>query len=436
MLYGKTALIWMTSVVAVLMVASTGSQWATANTRAAVVQGDGGGSTLAATLLSASAGDTIVVGAGHHMGALKITKSLTLLGKPGAIIDAQGLGSAIEVLASDVTIKGLEIVGSGIDHEQKDSGIFLGKEAARAIVKGNYIHGNLVGVYVWGTTDAVVADNRIEGRTDLRMNDRGNGIYVWNAPGARVSGNDISGGRDGIFVNVSHDNVFEGNSFRNLRFALHYMHTNDSVVRDNVSIGNHAGFALMFSHHLDVTGNVSIGDRDHGIFLNFTNDSRFEGNMVKDGLGKCVFIYNSNKNAFKQNWFEHCDIGVHFTGGSERNSITESAFVGSRTQVKYVGTRLVDWSENGVGNYWSDNPAVDLNGDGISDAPFKPNDLVDQIMWQHPEAIALMTSPAVQILRWAQGQFPALATGGVIDRAPLISPPQLQLAVEMRDFDE
>ena len=28
-----------------------------------------------------------------------------------------------------------------------------------------------------------------------------------------------------------------------------------------------------------------------------------------------------------------------------------------------------------AGNYWSDNPSFDLNGDGIADSPYRPNDL-------------------------------------------------------------
>ena len=75
-----------------------------------------------------------------------------------------------------------------------------------------------------------------------------------------------------------------------------------------------------------------------------------------------MFIYNANKNRFAGNWFEGCDIGVHFTAGSERNEITDNAFVANHTQVMYVGTRSLDWSVNGRGNYWSDNPAFDLNG--------------------------------------------------------------------------
>ena len=64
------------------------------------------------------------------------------------------------------------------------------------------------------------------------------------------------------------------------------------------------------------------------------------------------------------NRFEGCGIGIHFTAGSERNALTGNAFIGNRTQVKYVGTRDIEWSLDGRGNYWSDHPVFDLDGDG------------------------------------------------------------------------
>ena len=143
----------------------------------------------------------------------------------------------------------------------------------------------------------------------------------------------------------------------------------------------------------------------------------------RTGTLKCVFVYNTSKNVLRGNRFEDCEIGVHFTAGSERNSISGNAFINNRTQVKYVGTRALDWSEKGRGNYWSDNPAFDLNGDGISDEAYRPNDMVDRVMWAFPAAKLLINSPGIQVIRWAQSQFPALHPGGVMDSAPLMAPP-------------
>ena len=130
----------------------------------------------------------------------------------------------------------------------------------------------------------------------------------------------------------------------------------------------------------------------------------------------------ANKNRFVGNWFEGCQVGVHFTAGSEGNVITDNAFVDNRSQVLYVGTRFLDWSWHGRGNFYSDNPAFDLKGTGISERPYRPNDLMDQVIWRAPAAKMLLNSPAVQIVRWAQSEFPAIHPGGVIDSAPLMAP--------------
>jgi nitrous oxidase accessory protein len=147
------------------------------------------------------------------------------------------------------------------------------------------------------------------------------------------------------------------------------------------------------------------------------------GRGARNGPEKCVFIYNANKNIFRDNWFEGCEIGIHFTAGSEGNEIGGNAFVNNRNQVKYVGSRYLDWSEGGRGNYWSDNPAFDLDADGIADIAYRPNDLVDKVLWTAPQAKVLINSPAMQVIRWAQTQFPALLPGGVVDSRPLMSPP-------------
>ncbi|CUW45817.1 copper ABC transporter periplasmic copper-binding protein [Brucella vulpis] len=146
------------------------------------------------------------------------------------------------------------------------------------------------------------------------------------------------------------------------------------------------------------------------------------GETARLGPEKCVFIYNANKNKFSENSFENCSIGIHFTAGSEGNAMSGNSFINNRNQVKYVGTRNLDWSVDGRGNYWSDNPAFDLDGDGIADSPYRPNDLIDRVLWTVPQAKILINSPAVDTIHWAQTQFPALLPGGVVDSHPLMKP--------------
>jgi nitrous oxidase accessory protein len=390
---------------------------------------------LSNILNTANPGDVLRLRPGVHKGPIIIAKSVTLTGENKAIIDGGGASHVVTITAPNVVLRKLTIQGSGKLLETEDSGIYVTKDGDGARIEDNVIRNNLIGVNLKGPKKAVVRGNRIKGFTNMRVNERGNGVQLWNTPGSVIEGNEITDGRDGIFTTTSRDNIFHGNTFRKTRIAVHYMYTNNSTVSDNISVGNHVGYALMFSTGLNVHGNLSEGDRDHGILMNYANRSKISSNVVRNGKNKCVFIYNSSKNIFRRNRFEACAIGIHFTAGSEHNDFTENAFIRNRHQVKYVGTRWLDWSVAGRGNFWSDNPAFDLDGDGLADVAYRPNDMVDEVLWAYPVAKLLLNSPAVKTLRWAQSQFPALHPGGVVDNAPLMKPASETLTVRRPSND-
>ncbi len=389
-----------------------------------------GKGTLQGAIDAASDGDSLLLGAGTYTGSIDVHRSLVVSGtNDGAsIVDGEGSSHVILVSAPDVTISGLNIRRSGEVAEDENSGIFITDKGARALIQDNHLQDNLIGVYLKGPQAAVVRNNVIIGSRFHRMNDRGNGIYLWDTPGSIIRDNVIRYGRDGIFVNGSRDNVFSGNHMSDLRFAIHYMYAHDSEVSNNISVNNHIGFAIMFSDRIVAKNNYSSGDTQRGLFFNATNYSEISGNRVV-GSEKCVFIYNANFNQINNNSFEQCQIGIHFTAGSDKNEIYANAFIDNRTQVKYVGTRYIEWSKDGRGNYWSDNAAFDIDNDGIADQIYKPNDLVDQIVWRHPLAKLLLNSPSMQLLKWVQAEFPTLHPGGVTDSKPLMMPAQHQPAL-------
>ena len=71
-----------------------------------------------------------------------------------------------------------------------------------------------------------------------RRQEAGNGVSLWNAPDVTVAENSFRYGRDGIFTISSRKDRFINNRFEQVRFAVHYMYTNDSEVSGNLSIGN------------------------------------------------------------------------------------------------------------------------------------------------------------------------------------------------------
>ena len=409
------------------------SLWA-ASSQAAVIQ-IGAGADLQAAIDQAQDGDTLRLAAGTYTGKIIINKPLTLEGsdKRDAIIQGDRTGRTISVMAPNVTIKHITVTKSGISLPNMDAGIFLDKAADSAHIVENNILDNSVGVYLWGAPNALVERNTIIGNKELRENERGNGVTVWNAPNSKVVYNDISHGRDGIFSNASNFNTFSHNHFHDLRYGVHYMYTNDSQIEGNIVSNSKIGYAIMFSTNIKLRDNVSYNNIDQGIMLNYTNESIIVGNAVEKSP-KCVYLYNANNNQFTNNHFEGCEMGIHFSGAAEGNTIRENAFVNNHIQIKYVGTRFMDWADGGKGNYWSDNSAFDLDGDGIADTAYKPNNITDQILWRAPSARLLMNSPAVSIVKWAQKEFPAIMPGGMTDSRPLMVMPETETLKRLREL--
>lgn len=397
---------------------------ATQNCAADTVDVPATGKALMLAIRQASAGDRLVLAPGTHRGGIVLDKSLSIEGEPGAIIDADGDGTVIKVLSSNVTVKNLILRGSGAKGENFDSAIYVEKGADNPVIEGNTLEGNLFGIVLHGCKNAHVKANQIANRVDLWLNDRGNGIHVWNNTGAVIEGNNVTSGRDGIYIEASHQNVIRDNRFEGLRFAIHYMYANKNEVSGNISIHNRVGFALMYSSGIKVERNVSVGDLQHGLMLHTTHKSEIASNYIFGTGEKCLFIYTSASNTIHGNRLEQCGIGVHFTGGSENNKFYANAFISNETQVKYTGLKVYEWSEAGRGNYWSDHAAFDLDSDGLADTAYHPNNLTDWLLWKYPLAKLLVSSPALQTLRFVQEQLPALYPGGAIDSFPLMGEPR------------
>lgn len=155
---------------------------------------------LQTAIEKADAGDRLLLSDGQYLEPIIINKPIQIIGVGEVTLKGNGKGHVITITSPDVRLSGLTVTGSGLLLETQDSGIFLSKEATGAIVENCRLENNLIGVYIWGAKKALVRNNIIRGRQDLRVNERGNGVQIWNAPGAIVEGNDIQYGRDGIFV--------------------------------------------------------------------------------------------------------------------------------------------------------------------------------------------------------------------------------------------
>jgi len=396
--------------------------------------------TLQTILDEANDGDQIELLEGVYEGNFRIDHQIALIGR-GAILDGQGKLDTLRINADNVTITHLEIRNWGDDLTDTNAGIYV-DQGSNVVISDNYLHGDTFGIWLNKTVGSQVIGNRIQGNNTMRSADRGNGIHLSMTTKAEIRGNDIWHTRDGLYILTSNNNRLEGNYMHDLRFGIHYMYSNDNHVVGNFTERTRTGYALMQSTRLTVEDNVSWQDKNYGILLNFVTSSSIKNNRiigvqtdrelhsdsaggsnVEGADGKALFVYNSLFNDFRNNLFTDSDMGIHLTAGSEDNQIVNNAFVGNRTQVKYVATRKQEWSQQGQGNYWSDYLGWDMDSNGMGDEPYEPNDSMDQMLWKYPLARVLVNAPAVELLRWVQREFPVFRAQGVKDSYPLMTSP-------------
>lgn len=392
---------------------------------------------ISALPLQAQGENLWLLPAGEYRGQFHIDQPMHLRCAAGAVLQAEGQGSALTIEAHDVTVEGCTLLDWGRDLTAMDAGIHIGRSASNAVVRDNHLRGPGFGLWADSSQDVSLIGNRIEGDPSIRSQDRGNGIHLFAVRGARVIGNQVRNTRDGIYIDTSHGNHLEGNVLEDLRYGVHYMFANDNRVIGNVTRRTRTGFALMQSRKLTVIGNRSEQDRNYGMLMNYITYSTIRDNFVSDvqpgdtggdsmitgDEGKALFIYNSLFNTIEHNHFERSSLGIHLTAGSEDNRISGNAFIGNQQQVKYVATRTQEWSVDGRGNYWSDYLGWDRNDDGLGDVAYEPNDNVDRLLWMYPQVRLLMNSPSIEVLRWVQRAFPVVKSPGVQDSHPLMRLP-------------
>lgn len=388
----------------------------------------------------AKAGDHIILDAGLYQGNFVINKPLELSGQQNTIIDGQSHGHALEINAKNVVIHDLKIQNWGHNLTTLDAGIFVNTLAEHALIKNNKFVGNSSGIWVDATPNIQIINNTVKGNESVRSPDRGNGIHLYNVSGALVKGNEVWHTRDGIYMDTSNGNELNGNYLHDLRYGIHYMYSYTNIITNNHTKNTRTGYAFMQSKFLTVTNNISENDVNYGMLLNFITKSTIENNKIigvqnmrnsqmlhskqrYQPEGKALFIYNSLFNKIHNNIVAESDIGVHLTAGSEDNTFTANAFISNSKQIKYVANRTQEWSIEQRGNYWSDYLGWDMDGDGKGDVAYEPNDGVDRLLWKYPTAKLLFNSPAIEILRWVQRQFPVLKSPGIMDSHPLMHQP-------------
>jgi len=373
---------------------------------------------LAAALEAAAPGDVIELGPGVHSGPVRIDKALILRGR-GGVIDGGGDGTTLRIEAPGVRVEDVTIRSSGRDIGAPDACVFVDTTATGAVLQGNTLEDCAFGVWVHQVDGAQLVENRIRGRSDVRMSDRGNGIHLFDASNVLVRGNVVSDVRDGIYVSATEGSLIEANEAHAVRFGIHYMYSYDNTIRGNVMSDDVVGIALMESHHLVVDSNVARNNVRQGLLFRDVQYSEIHGNRL-EGNGTGLFFFSSTENAIEDNVVVDNEMGMKIWAGTRRNRVEGNVIRGNREQVFYTGAEDQVWGESGRGNLWGDYLGWDQDGDGIGDRPHRVDSFTAALLYTYPSAALLLRSPALETLAHLADRLPTLRAPTIVDVAPVI----------------
>jgi nitrous oxidase accessory protein len=377
---------------------------------------------IADAVRAAAPGQVVVVSAGRwREPTLTIDRPLTLLGRPGAVLDGEGQRSILVVTADDVTVAGLTFQHTGTSQVDERAAIRV-REAARCQVHGNTIIDAQFAIYLETTRDCAVRDNVVRGPGARQMS-AGNGIHVWKSETPVVTGNRVTGHRDGIYFEfVTAGQVARNLSEHSARYGMHFMFSNDCTYTSNTYQDNGNGVAVMYSQRVTMRDNTfarSQGSASYGLLLKDINDSEISGNrFLANSVG--LYLEDAGRNMVTGNVFRENGWALRTLASAQDNVFERNTFELNAFDVTTNSRQSVSTFR---GNYWDRYRGYDLDRNGVGDVPHMPVRLFALVVEQSPASALLLRSILVDLMDLAERAFPALTAAEIRDETPLLVRP-------------
>ena len=371
----------------------------------------------------AQPGATIIVQAGvYREPTIVVTKPVTIIGEPGAVLDGEGQRQILTVKADDVTIRGLELRRVGTSYTEDRAAIKV-QDATNCVIENNRIDDAFFGIYLARTERCRIAGNTLRAKNATESSS-GNGIHLWTSNHITIEGNSIAGHRDGIYLEFAHnadvhDNVSEGN----LRYGMHFMYSDDCEYVRNTFRHNGSGVAVMYTKHVIMRDNRfedNWGSAAYGLLLKEILEPKLTGNHFARNT-VALLVDGATRLSADRNEFNANGWGVKLMASTQDGRFTRNQFVGNTFD---VATNSRATSTTFANNYWDEYTGYDLNRDGVGDVPHHPVRLFSLLVANNQPVIIALRSPFVAMLDAAERVLPSLTPEMLVDASPMVRRPK------------
>lgn len=361
--------------------------------------------------------DSILVEPGIYAeGNIVIDKPLTLIGLNFPIIDGKMKFEPISIKSPFVNLEGFMIKNSGHSSMNDIAAIKI-YNTHHITIKNNKLENNFFGIYLQQANHCSIIQNYIQsvGTAEQLI---GNGIHAWKSDQLLIGKNYIQGHRDGIYLEfVTHTEVKNNLSAKNLRYGLHFMFSHDNGYYSNTFRANGAGVAVMYTKRVTMMNNTfeeNWGDAAYGLLLKDITDSQIRKNIFLKNTA-AIFMEGSNRIDMSENNFTNNGWALKIQASCLDNQIMNNNFINNSFDVASNGTLTLNLFKN---NYWDKYEGYDLNKDGHGDIPFRPISLFSMLVERYPTMMLLFRSFMVMLFDRTEKALPSLTPEGLKDEQP------------------
>ena len=377
---------------------------------------------------AASPYSTLKLQDASYIGNIHIDKPLTIIGiGDNVIIKGDGKRSVITITSSNVFLKHLHIINSGMNMQNIDAAISMEKVRDCEISYCS-ISNVLYGIDMNMVNNSIISHNYITtAKNNLAL--RANALKLYYAHHNVIKANKIENVRD-VTLNYSNYNIFKENVFIGNRFATHLSLSNNNTFFNNIYKYNSVGMMFMGAKNTTVAGNdilSSNGAAGIGVMIGGIENFIFKNNRVSFNA-KGIYIQGLEKHKGIKRYIQGNEISyngeaLHFHASIKDNKITNNRIFSNINDIVKDSGKNFEASNVVEYNYWDRYIGFDLDKDGIGDTPFHTYQYADQLWHYNNKVKFFYNSPIMTLLNFMSQLAPFIEPNLIMeDKKPLVNP--------------